>query len=85
MMPEQSNDYRVVTFGSGGVGKSSLGRRTKGREKKSAIVMCNEKVMRSQTSGERTIRMNSHFPPTKCDLSTAAHAHHLARGDAKHC
>lgn len=24
-MPEQSNDYRVVTFGSGGVGKSSLG------------------------------------------------------------
>ncbi|CRL07207.1 CLUMA_CG020190, isoform A [Clunio marinus] len=23
-MPEQSNDYRVVTFGSGGVGKSSL-------------------------------------------------------------
>lgn len=24
MMPEQSNDYRVVTFGSGGVGKSSL-------------------------------------------------------------
>lgn len=85
MMPEQSNDYRVVTFGSGGVGKSSLGRRTKGREKKSAIVMCNEKVMRSQTSGERTIRMNSHFPPTKCDLSTAAHAHNLARGDAKHC
>jgi hypothetical protein len=25
-MPEQSNDYRVVAFGSGGVGKSSLGR-----------------------------------------------------------
>lgn len=25
MGPEQSNDYRVVTFGSGGVGKSSLG------------------------------------------------------------
>lgn len=25
-MPEQSNDYRVVTFGSGGVGKSSLGK-----------------------------------------------------------
>lgn len=28
-MPEQSNDYRVVTFGSGGVGKSSLGKRLK--------------------------------------------------------
>lgn len=24
-LQEQSNDYRVVTFGSGGVGKSSLG------------------------------------------------------------
>lgn len=23
-MPEQSNDYRVVVFGAGGVGKSSL-------------------------------------------------------------
>lgn len=23
-MPEQSNDYRVVLFGAGGVGKSSL-------------------------------------------------------------
>ena len=23
-MPEQSNDYRVVTFGTGGVGKTSL-------------------------------------------------------------
>lgn len=23
-MPEQSNDYRVVVFGPGGVGKSSL-------------------------------------------------------------
>jgi hypothetical protein len=28
-MPEQSNDYRVVTFGSGGVGKSSLGKNAK--------------------------------------------------------
>lgn len=28
-MPEQSNDYRVVTFGSGGVGKSSLGKKNK--------------------------------------------------------
>lgn len=28
VMPEQSNDYRVVTFGSGGVGKSSLGKDT---------------------------------------------------------
>lgn len=27
-MPEQSNDYRVVTFGSGGVGKSSLGKKS---------------------------------------------------------
>lgn len=24
VMPEQSNDYRVVVFGAGGVGKSSL-------------------------------------------------------------
>ena len=24
LMPEQSNDYRVVVFGAGGVGKSSL-------------------------------------------------------------
>lgn len=39
MMPEQSNDYRVVTFGSGGVGKSSLGT-------KQYI----EKVMRRQTA-----------------------------------
>lgn len=31
-MPEQSNDYRVVTFGSGGVGKSSLGKCSDGKK-----------------------------------------------------
>lgn len=42
-MPEQSNDYRVVTFGSGGVGKSSLGRvvvRWEKKKRKSFLLLC---------------------------------------------
>ena len=62
-MPEQSNDYRVVVFGAGGVGKSSLVLRFVRGTFRDTYVPTIEDTYRQVISCNKQVRAS--FPPVR--------------------
>ena len=68
-MPEQSNDYRVVVFGAGGVGKTSLVLRFIKDEFRDSYVPTIEDTYRKVSLFLRKLKRVQSFTSLKADLN----------------